>query len=107
ALIALSPPDPPIPTFFPTRRSSDLSQHECLHLRAQAVMRGASPQARLDDRSASTVRDPTARALSACLALNVLQLGNTGWLPAARSEEHTSELQSPDHIVCSLLLVKN
>src|SRR5207244_12149547 len=25
-------------------------------------------------------------------------------LPKMRSEEHTSELQSPDHIVCSLLL---
>src|SRR5207244_9720780 len=24
--------------------------------------------------------------------------------PAARSEEHTSELQSPDHLVCRLLL---
>src|SRR5258708_30468851 len=27
----------------------------------------------------------------------------TGWM---RSEEHTSELQSPDHIVCPLLLAK-
>src|SRR5258708_18048221 len=27
-------------------------------------------------------------------------------LPAARSEEHTSELQSPDHLVCRLLLEK-
>src|SRR5258708_21214571 len=27
-----------------------------------------------------------------------------GWL--ARSEEHTSELQSPDHLVCRLLLEK-
>src|SRR5258708_15097475 len=26
---------------------------------------------------------------------------------AARSEEHTSELQSPDHLVCRLLLEKN
>src|SRR5207244_12666726 len=26
--------------------------------------------------------------------------------PVARSEEHTSELQSPDHIVCRLLLEK-
>src|SRR5258708_34456729 len=26
--------------------------------------------------------------------------------PARRSEEHTSELQSPDHIVCRLLLEK-
>src|SRR5258708_14538675 len=31
-----------------------------------------------------------------------------GWysLPAPRSEEHTSELQSPDHLVCRLLLEK-
>src|SRR5947208_7923285 len=26
--------------------------------------------------------------------------------PGARSEEHTSELQSPDHLVCRLLLEK-
>src|SRR5947208_13529462 len=26
--------------------------------------------------------------------------------PAVRSEEHTSELQSPDHLVCRLLLEK-
>src|SRR5258708_11622492 len=26
---------------------------------------------------------------------------------APRSEEHTSELQSPDHLVCPLLLAKN
>src|SRR5207244_10583464 len=30
--------------------------------------------------------------------------GSTG--PANRSEEHTSELQSPDHLVCRLLLEK-
>src|SRR5258708_11321087 len=27
-------------------------------------------------------------------------------IPGARSEEHTSELQSPDHLVCRLLLEK-
>src|SRR5258708_22252150 len=27
-------------------------------------------------------------------------------IPAHRSEEHTSELQSPDHLVCRLLLEK-
>src|SRR5258708_14920642 len=37
---------------------------------------------------------------------------STGWLPMQRgwpkdrSEEHTSELQSPDHLVCRLLLEK-
>src|SRR5207244_6220784 len=29
-----------------------------------------------------------------------------GLLPNVRSEEHTSELQSPDHLVCRLLLEK-
>src|SRR5258708_22306435 len=29
-----------------------------------------------------------------------------GWLRWERSEEHTSELQSPDHLVCRLLLEK-
>src|SRR5207244_11532169 len=33
----------------------------------------------------------------------LLQLGRR---PIARSEEHTSELQSPDHLVCRLLLEK-
>src|SRR5258708_19524602 len=28
------------------------------------------------------------------------------WQPSGRSEEHTSELQSPDHLVCRLLLEK-
>src|SRR5258708_24524548 len=30
----------------------------------------------------------------------------TAWRPRKRSEEHTSELQSPDHLVCRLLLEK-
>src|SRR5438552_11429522 len=30
----------------------------------------------------------------------------TNGKPVARSEEHTSELQSPDHLVCRLLLEK-
>src|SRR5438552_9484949 len=31
---------------------------------------------------------------------------HNGALPLPRSEEHTSELQSPDHLVCRLLLEK-
>src|SRR5258708_16372414 len=31
---------------------------------------------------------------------------NGAGVPAPRSEEHTSELQSPDHLVCRLLLEK-
>src|SRR5947208_13238801 len=33
-------------------------------------------------------------------------LAANAYLGAARSEEHTSELQSPDHLVCRLLLEK-
>src|SRR5207244_9504023 len=32
------------------------------------------------------------------------QLGSAGSAALGRSEEHTSELQSPDHLVCRLLL---
>src|SRR5258708_18989247 len=32
--------------------------------------------------------------------------GEPGGPPGMRSEEHTSELQSPDHLVCRLLLEK-
>src|SRR5258708_27524900 len=40
--------------------------------------------------------------------LTVLGLSSIWWIYAVsfRSEEHTSELQSPDHLVCRLLLEK-
>src|SRR5260363_461642 len=54
-------------------------------------------------------------ARSASMALDLLwfilaspvlyRLRISGWRPL-RSEEHTSELQSPDHLVCRLLLEK-
>src|SRR5258708_24448920 len=37
---------------------------------------------------------------------NVPGTGARLWSQAHRSEEHTSELQSPDHLVCRLLLEK-
>src|SRR5258708_38449169 len=46
-------------------------------------------------------RDPVrARPVGACSASRILRALQ------ARSEEHTSELQSPDHLVCRLLLEK-
>src|SRR5438552_14242113 len=53
------------------------------------------------------------RALSASVANNTLTItvpvyydSNSDPKTTARSEEHTSELQSPDHLVCRLLLEK-
>src|SRR5690348_17698383 len=71
---------PPISTLFPTRRSSDLVRGERRHRggRRARRQRGA-PLRRRCRRPGASLR---------------------------RSEEHTSELQSPVHLVCRLLLEK-
>src|SRR5258708_29916923 len=51
---------------------------------------------------------PNLRALSGVWALHPYRFPELifpNWIPP-RSEEHTSELQSPDHLVCRLLLEK-
>src|SRR5947208_12151152 len=40
------------------------------------------------------------------LIVSVLALEGKAWYTLVQSEEHTSELQSPDHLVCRLLLEK-
>src|SRR5207244_13046524 len=40
----------------------------------------------------------------ACAWTNLYINARLGHAPRIRSEEHTSELQSPDHLVCRLLL---
>src|SRR5258708_18478355 len=52
---------------------------------------------------AGSVRDNRADHLLAGRGSPVEAIRSDG---AARSEEHTSELQSPDHLVCRLLLEK-
>src|SRR5207248_10416018 len=91
---------------FPTRRSSDLTPH--------TGPPGRSP--RSAGRSARTgywSRRATARANSAVEALPPKSLVRTLSFTiapriwgAVRSEEHTSELQSPYDLVCRLLLEK-
>src|SRR5207244_12336371 len=83
---------------FPTRRSSDLwpIAYEELLARIRAVLRRTAPP--LDERMCigELVVDRATRRVSV--------RGHT--VPLSRSEEHTSELQSPDHLVCRLLLEK-
>src|SRR2546426_6591838 len=55
--------------------------------------------------------DPTARILTCCefgkiSTLAASTLRTMGYTRALRSEEHTSELQSPCNLVCRLLLEK-
>src|SRR5207244_12941772 len=70
---------PPSPTLFPSRRSSDLQSHQ-LRIRRRFPRRVL---AQVEDRGPEQLL-----------------------VEPRRSEEHTSELQSPDQLVCRLLLEK-
>src|SRR5207244_10762567 len=85
---------PPRSTLFPTRRSSDLfmSAARPCHHASRRWRRPSTRSARL--RSAEGSFSPDRFSIS------------TSTTVPTRSEEHTSELQSPDHLVCRLLLDK-
>src|SRR5258708_20616413 len=53
-----------------------------------------------------TNRFPTANWFAAAIQVRNRRSRNRYSRQLARSEEHTSELQSPDHLVCRLLLEK-
>src|SRR5437867_6845300 len=74
---------------FPTRRSSDLGQHR----RGLPRQDGCQPQLHGVD-GPGAVGHPAVRH------------SRGAQLEAVRSEEHTSELQSPYDLVCRLLLEK-
>src|SRR5258708_22013281 len=72
-----------------------LSLHDALPISRRATRSAARPARWRSEvrRRAGAANPPSRRARSA------------SWL-VVRSEEHTSELQSPDHLVCRLLLEK-
>src|SRR5947208_5157299 len=72
---------------FPTRRSSDLFAMLRLRVRSPSVPLG---------RQCLGTTNPTTATTGPSRFLGLM----------SRSEEHTSELQSPDHLVCRLLLEK-
>src|SRR5207244_12967603 len=75
---------------FPTRRSSDLSTLRPARRWSEGPGRARWP---------ATSRSGTCRTPGPAPAAPERDLD-------VRSEEHTSELQSPDHLVCRLLLEK-
>src|SRR5207244_9168224 len=85
---------------FPTRRSSDLTWADCRKYTACITW--------LRPSTAYSIARTPARS-EGCSARRWWALSKR--MKAAsptqsRSEEHTSELQSPDHLVCRLLLEK-
>src|SRR5207244_13086165 len=100
---------PPYPTPlhpFPTRRSSDLGFTNRLTVLPNgrvvnnSTLASGTPNntALGDGTTYLTARDRTTPAGGTGGVLNFLDHDTV------RSEEHTSELQSPDHLVCRLLL---
>src|SRR5688500_19945134 len=71
---------------FPTRRSSDLGRSRCSSA-------GSASRSNVETASSSGVA-----------ARGLLMIVSSGF--RVRSEEHTSELQSPCNLVCRLLLEK-
>src|SRR5437762_8973566 len=79
---------------FPTRRSSDLTRRRVLQRRSRHRLQrdplGHAPASEIRDAG-----DPDRRPADGHRASRI-----------SRSEEHTSELQSPMYLVCRLLLEK-
>src|SRR5436309_5494735 len=77
---------------FPTRRSSDLWTFIC------------GPRT---SRARAIVRSMSSSEGSGCAAMGISGLARKFWMMTSwRSEEHTSELQSRENLVCRLLLEK-
>src|SRR5207248_8655004 len=88
---------------FPTRRSSDLRRARPSRLSADAAFRGGLDDGLPARHDQASSRSRGVRPVSppACPG------GSRTTSPAERrSEEHTSELQSPYDLVCRLLLEK-
>src|SRR5688500_19362139 len=85
---------------FPTRRSSDLEigrSHE-----------GPDPRRREDEPPAPCACHPRTVTATGASCVELRSMGQTLLIVhhTPRSEEHTSELQSPCNLVCRLLLEK-
>src|SRR5690606_40502420 len=83
---------------FPTRRSSDLG--------GWATCGGRSPDSRLERRISCLPGAPMGSASGALGEDLPLTVAGAATELTRRSEEHTSELQSRENLVCRLLLEK-
>src|SRR5690348_17460646 len=86
--------------FFPTRRSSDLLRWRGGGYPATRRWQGSATGVGALTVPAGRVARRARPAVGGCSRTPFAQV------PQLRSEEHTSELQSPVHLVCRLLLEK-
>src|SRR5438094_6777930 len=86
---------------FPTRRSSDLNRHPRVRVAGVATIRLRRREVRIEVPLAVRLHE-----LQAVDRAGIDGVGKTADRDLRRSEEHTSELQSPYDLVCRLLLEK-
>src|SRR5690606_39894592 len=87
---------------FPTRRSSDL----CFHAHARTVRDGSPSEHALPGPRSTRRCGKLKKRGGSSTPLTARRGESAGRLRAQRSEEHTSELQSRENLVCRLLLEK-
>src|SRR5207244_8920384 len=99
SLLTCYPPQPILHS-FPTRRASDLVASG---IRYRTRMRAPSAAETLASSRKMTKACPST-PVRTTLAITSDHSPVFSSARSIRSEEHTSELQSPDHLVCRLLL---
>src|SRR5258708_16019928 len=70
------------------------------------LLQGGRPADAVPELEAAVARDPGRVPGRVNLGNAYLSLGRRAEAEKQRSEEHTSELQSPNHLLCRLLLAK-
>src|SRR5207244_13240682 len=92
-----------------------LSLHDALPISLRSARTRAGSLARWARSPSEKSPSPTTRRKGSCTTFRSKSSPGAEWASSApraparrrwRSEEHTSELQSPDHLVCRLLLEK-
>src|SRR5690606_39476788 len=91
---------------FPTRRSSDLTAVRCAGFRSSRYGTGRAAIARwLRGTAASKASDSSKLLMGVTIVQRRTKEKHCSPIvPVTRSEEHTSELQSRENLVCRLLL---
>src|SRR5207244_12356230 len=91
---------------FPTRRSSDLTLAWQMEFAPATVPAQLEYLLNTPVQMAQSQAAPAPQKRAAGGEVRFDFSAETVGAPPQRSEEHTSELQSPDHLVCRLLLEK-
>src|SRR5258708_31179549 len=99
-------PPPPKPATSPAANSPGTGLPSSPSTREERSVSNPPRDLRVSTDSRTAISGPALGSSRRCGDATRAMRGARKYLPDRRSEEHTSELQSPDHLVCRLLLEK-